>query len=143
MKEINVKVDVESVVTKYEAIDGTVFESRDTCEKYERSVLCAVKMRLRDMSLKVGNEYSIFGFGDDETEVLVVVPKSSEDIDKIRTVLCACDDEESAESLTDKCIGKVVCIRIGYDEEWADFRTLEDIVAGATGGKYKLVEVTE
>ena len=141
MKEINVKVGTS--VTKYEATDGTVFGRKDDCEKYEQTALCVIKMRLRDMSLAVGNECSIFGVGDEENEVLVVVPRSSDDIDKIRAVLCACDSEASAECLTDKLIGKVVCIRIGYGEEWAEFRTLEEIVACATGGKYKSVKVTE
>lgn len=46
MKEINVKQEV--FVTKYEAMDGKQFTSKEECKKYEDSALCVLTSRYKE-----------------------------------------------------------------------------------------------
>ena len=38
MKEIQEEIIKKSYVTKYEAIDGTIFEDREECKKYDKAI---------------------------------------------------------------------------------------------------------
>lgn len=68
MKEVVEEITTVDKVTKFEAADGTRFDSKDECRKYETSALAV--MRGRVMEYKVGepkNAWTLMGGCDDNT----------------------------------------------------------------------------
>lgn len=47
MKEISVKQEV--FVTKYEAMDGKQFTSKEECQKYEDSAMCVITSKYNEL----------------------------------------------------------------------------------------------
>ena len=82
MKEIKVERTVFD--TKYEAIDGKVFSSREECEKYEESAFAVVYSKYRKLVINHNGCDSIFSVGCDEDGVDAVVMKTQEDADTVK-----------------------------------------------------------
>ena len=55
MKEIS--VEQKTYIRKWEAIDGTQFNSREDCEKYENSAKCVILAKYKDFVIKESDEY--------------------------------------------------------------------------------------
>ena len=77
MKEIKVKVFSEK--TAYEAADGTVFDSKSECEKYEKSAVGVLLYKLKPCLVKTDVCFA----PDDNDESLYnsYIPRKDEDID--------------------------------------------------------------
>ena len=88
MKEIKEEVIHKSYVTKYEALDGTVFDSSEECKKYEASAEGMLLAKYRELEIKMISEYNLFGVGSDEYYLSIVKLKDELDIDLMTQLYC-------------------------------------------------------
>lgn len=77
------KIKETTYITKYKAIDGTIFISEDECRKYESSAKGVISWRFR--KLIISDEYNAWDLlgGDDDHVIFAVEVKSLEDIDVV------------------------------------------------------------
>ena len=77
MKEIK----KEDVVTYnvYKAIDGTVFDSKDECQDYEKTVKCMLLTKYNQLIDKQSSEYEFSGIGSEEYIIDRLRPLQNED----------------------------------------------------------------
>ena len=140
MKKIERKVQDERVVVEYEANDGTVFYNSVECENYEKTYVCAIKARLKQIALKVGTEEEIMGgAGSCETTVYVVQPKSDADIFVIQQAL-SINNSNNAERVDDNDIGHVLLVGFTYGDDYAFLVNLDALITCMTNGKWSVVE---
>lgn len=131
------KVELLSYKTVYVAADGTEFDDRTECEKYDKSAVGVLKGRVKAIAIKDTNEEDIFSCGNSENRVLVCIPKSQEDIDTIKQLIFATGGNKSYADKVDGYINKVVLVFFCYDD-YIYIDTVDDVVSRATDGKYKL-----
>ena len=131
------KVELLSYKTIYVAADGTEFDDRTECEKYDKSAVGVLKGRVKAMAIKDTNEENIFNCGNSENRVLVCIPKNQEDIDIIKQLIFATGGNKSYADKVDGYINKVVLVFFCYDD-YIYVDTVDDVVLRATDGKYKL-----
>lgn len=81
MKEVYVTKEVEELF--YEAIDGTQFEDKKECEKYENSAKCALLVKYKPLVIKETSDYELYKTGNDDDSVDIVKLRSKEDIDTL------------------------------------------------------------
>ena len=86
MKEIKKEVIHKSYVTKYEALDGTIFESAEECKKYEASAKCVIVTKYKEIEINLVSEYQLFDTGSEEYFIGVVKPRDEEDVDLLLQV---------------------------------------------------------
>ena len=85
MKEIKVKV--ENTYIKYQAVDGTVFDNKEECDKYEKSAKGVIFGKLK--KLIVNDEYDAWTLlgGYEETTIIAVKLKVPSDKDTLLQAL--------------------------------------------------------
>ena len=88
MKEIKEEVIHKSYVTKYEALDGTVFDSSKECQKYEASAEGMLLAKYRELEIKMVSEYNLFGVGSDECYLSIVKLKDELEVDLMTQLYC-------------------------------------------------------
>lgn len=146
MKEVKTEYQVTQYHTEYEAVDGTKFDTRENCEKYEKGAEAVILARLKDIEInRVESEDSIFPNGSDEAEVRIVIPRSSKDIDNLN-ILASMYGYKNAETLpfSKKDIGFPVCISLRFcsnNIDWLWFTKLSTVIKDATNGTFELKEV--
>ena len=64
MKEIT--KEVKNTYTVYQAIDGTEFNSKEECKKYEDTTKCLLLTKYRPLVKKTVTEIDVFNTGSDE-----------------------------------------------------------------------------
>ena len=72
-------------VTKYQAEDGTIFDTKEECKKYDESAKCVLLGKYNDLVIRQTDCYNLcdpFG-GSEEYGVDVVKVNSKEDVDLI------------------------------------------------------------
>lgn len=80
MKEIT--KEKKSTYTVYQAIDGTEFNSKEECQKYEDTAKCLLLTKYKPLVKRTVSEYDIFNTGSDEYMIDILQYLSSEsDID--------------------------------------------------------------
>lgn len=72
MKEIQEEIIKKSYVTKYEAIDGTIFEDREECKKYDNSARAVLLSKYQPLVLGRYTEEDLFNIGSCEYSMDVV-----------------------------------------------------------------------
>ena len=85
MKQIEEKK--VTIVTKYEAADGTVFINKEECIKYEDTAKCVLFSRYNKLQKVSGTEYSFFNIGSEDYGMDAVKISSTEDVDLILQLL--------------------------------------------------------
>jgi hypothetical protein len=88
MKEIKEEVIHKSYVTKYKALDGTVFDDSEECKKYEASAKGMLLAKYRELEIKMISEYNLFGVGSEEYYLSIVKLKDELDIDLMTQLYC-------------------------------------------------------
>lgn len=86
MKEVS--IEQKTYIKKWEATDGTQFDSKEECEKYERSAKCVVFAKYRKFVIRESSEYDLFGVGNEDSGIDVVNVSSQEAVDIIFQVYC-------------------------------------------------------
>ena len=72
MKEIQEEIIKKSYVIKYEAIDGTIFEDREECKKYDSSARAVLLSRYQPLVLNRFTEEGLFNIGSCEYSMDIV-----------------------------------------------------------------------
>ena len=78
MKQIT--KEVTNYVTKYISVDGIEFDTKDECEKYERSAEGVLRDKFMKLVVKEADQYSLM-FGLDDNTVYYVQFREESDID--------------------------------------------------------------
>lgn len=138
MKKIERKIQDEKVVVEYEANDGTVFYDASECDRYEKTCICAIRARLKQIAIKVDAEDSLLD-GSCETMMYVVQPKSDTDIFVIQKAL-SYRQSNNAERVSGDDIGRVLLVGFTYEDEYVFVMKLDEIVSNITDGKWSVVE---
>ena len=143
MKEIKEEIQRTETITKYQAIDGTEFEFRDECSKYENTAFCVLNAKYKKLVLTSKSEYDLFDCGSDENIIDIVKPTSGSDIDIIMQMLAYTNnylfDEKHKERLdyiTNTCAralkeNDLLFIYKGYEDDgfWPGFTRNQRIEA--------------
>ena len=96
MKEIS--VEQKTYITKWEAADGTQFDSNKECEKYENSAKCVILAKYKEFVIKESDEYHLFGVGNEDCQVDIVRVPNEKAIDVIFQAFCFFRDWDSDEN---------------------------------------------
>lgn len=96
MKEVS--IEQKTYIKKWEATDGTQFNSREDCEKYENSAKCVILTKYKDFVIKESDEYHLFGVGNEDCQVDVVRVPNEKAIDVIFQAFCFFRDWDSDEN---------------------------------------------
>lgn len=72
-------------ITKYQAEDGTIFNTKEECKKYDESAKCVLLGKYNDLVIRQTNCYYLCDplGGSEEYDVDVVKVSSKEDVDLI------------------------------------------------------------
>ena len=81
MKEIKKERTVYDIY--YEAVDGTQFNSKEECQKYENTAKAVLRERFKKLVLKATTEYSFFGIGSDDDKLFIVKMETEADRDTV------------------------------------------------------------
>lgn len=135
------KIENVSYTTVYVATDGTEFNTKEDCAKYERTYACALKSRLMAMAINENNEEDMFARGSCDSSVMVVIPRSEKDIDTIRqyAIGLGCTEEQVSKGISDADINMPVTITTGYDHEWCYIEPVSSLVDHITRGAFKII----
>ena len=138
------QIEVKNFKTVYEAEDGTQFNDKSDCERYEKTFSCAMRSHIKGIALRMTAEDCVWMNGSCDNKVYSVVPRNEDDILRIRQMMAGMGAHKSTlDLLSAEHIGKVLLIVTGYDEDWVAFQTLEGLVKDATDGKYELKKKEE
>ena len=96
MKEVS--IEQKTYIKKWEATDGTQFNSREDCEKYENSAKCVILAKYKEFVIKENSEYELFGLGVDDSQIDVVIVSNPEAVDIIFQTYCFIRDWDSPEN---------------------------------------------
>ena len=136
------KIENVTYATVYVATDGTEFNTKEDCAKYERTYACALKSRLMAMAINENSEEDMFSRGSCDASVIVVIPRSEKDIDTIKqyAIGLSCTEEQVSRQISDADINMPVTITIGYDNDWCYIQTVSSLVDHITNGAFKLIK---
>jgi len=115
----------------YIANDGTEFDDRDECKKYDESAAGVLSAMLQKIVVKESNEERLFDFGCSDNLVQVLAPTSEEDKKTILQLYLLknslLDDEECnhyverASKLIDRAIKEKDYLLVGRGYDWDGF----------------------
>ena len=140
MKEIKEEIKREIVDTHiyYEAHDGTKFDSKEECTKYEGTAICVLKARLK--LLIVTEEFSAWETvgGYEDNTVFGLKLSTTEDADTLKQWLlldCTYLNKEEYKNTKDKifakidsAIGDIFIMGINCDGDWYTINSRRNII---------------
>lgn len=88
MKEIvkeRTKVETYSI---YQAADGTVFDTKEECEKYEQTARFVLNTKFKRLVVKETTEWDLFHAGSDDNIVYAVRLEKGADVDTVMQLYC-------------------------------------------------------
>ena len=147
MKEVKEEIKREIVDTHihYEATDGTIFNDKEECVKYENSAVGVLMARTETFCVARDDSDGTINPLDDggENNYRLLLPQGPEDIDTLNQLYIMPRTGVSKQTLfTDEHIGKLILMGYRlYDNsglEWSWFHELDKIIDTMTAGKYKL-----
>lgn len=104
-------------ITKYQAVDGTIFDDEKECEKYEKSAKGVLNAKYRDLVVSSSDEDDLFsGFGSSDSTIDIVRLKLRDDIDTLMQMFML----ENPHMTDDENRERVTKIRIMLQEAIAD-----------------------
>ena len=145
-------IEIEKVtkVTRYEAIDGTTFTTKEECVKYEDTAKCVLLTKYKPLVKRTARECDIFNTGSDEYMIDILQYLSSEsDIDiliQLHRLYCSNrnlndDFYNKMRSKLEKCLKNRDIVLIGRGTEYDGYdnfyilTTLQDITDNITKGE--------
>lgn len=81
MKQIEVEKVIKEI--KYEAIDGTIFNNKAECEKYDNTAEAILRQRYQPLVLKTISEWNLFKCGSEECYYDLVIVNNVNDVENI------------------------------------------------------------
>lgn len=119
------QIEVKSIKTVYVAVDGTEFNDKEECVKYDKSALGVLKGRVKKLAVRVSNEEDLLHSGGEDNESWVIIPKSADEIALIRQLLLVMGLKMERTEELESQIGKVIWLTQNYDQDYMWFDTLE------------------
>lgn len=138
MKEITMQRTITEV-TGYKANDGTVFNTKEECQKYEQSAEAAITQMFYDICVKVYDDkdprfpestiWENYGYGNEEYNYVVADIKSETEL-KIANMFSDMYAPRYGQKLSTDYIGKRVLISVGstYDKSFYIKGTEEELI---------------
>ena len=83
-----IKKEYINYIEEYEAVDGTIFNSKEECIKYENSAAAVLKSRYKKLVIKETDEWNLFKFGSEDEFIDVIKLHSEKDIDLVLQLNC-------------------------------------------------------
>ena len=83
-----IKKEYINYIEEYEAVDGTIFNSKEECIKYENSAAAVLKSRYKKLVIKETNEWDLFKCGNEDEFIDVIKLWSEKDIDLVLQLSC-------------------------------------------------------
>lgn len=123
MKELKRTETIEKIIG-YEANDGTRFDSKEECKKYEKSALGVVYERFKKLIVKEIYESSVFtnqGYGSEEYVYYLIDIKDENDVD---TYNHFAQFTEGKQTIDNSYIGKRFLVGAGFCFDDWKYRTL-------------------
>ena len=139
MKQVT--IEKKDFITRYEAIDGQRFSSKEECAKYEGTCLCVLKAKVKDIALKVMEGGDILG-GSCDNRVYTLVPRNDADVVAIQQLYVLCNGCGGTVPPTVKK-GQLYMLVIGYDSDWASLAELSKVVESYTNGRFTVTVPSE
>lgn len=110
--------------TFYKATDGTLFEEREECLKYESSARCVLLTRYENLVIKTLSEGEVFGCTGSDYEIDICKVKDDRDIDiilQLHKLYCSSISIDSLKDIKEKLETSINCgavlIGRGYNRE--------------------------
>lgn len=96
MKELKKEKTISYTV--YQAIDDTIFETKNECEQYEKTTKCMLLAKYKELVVKESTEYEIFGLGSEEYKVDRLRPlRDMNDVDTLLMFYIYCNSYKPQE----------------------------------------------
>lgn len=141
---------MKSTYTVYQAIDGTEFNSKEECQKYEDTAKCFLLTKYKPLVKRTVSEYDIFNTGSNEYMIDILQYLSSEsDIDiliqlnRLHYSSRKLDDDfyDNMRSKLEKCLKNRDIVLIGRGTKYDGYNnfyilsTLQEITDNITKGE--------
>lgn len=144
MKQISKECTKKYTENYWEATDGTIFSTREECEKYENSAVFVLLNRLNNFIIaKDVDDSWIDGGGDNDYNTLC--PKTQEDIDTLNQIwkmFGGASRSDDALKFSKDNIGQLILMGIRFDGsqvDWCWFENLSEIITNISYGQFELV----
>lgn len=82
MKEVKTERKVYDI--HYEAIDGTIFYSKEECEKYDNTAKAVIRSYFMKLVVAEGTEYSFLHVGSDDNTTYAVKMRNENDANVVK-----------------------------------------------------------
>lgn len=126
MKTIQREKTIVNTYDVYVANDGTEFNDKAECEKYEKSAIGVVNARYKALVVDTHSEYSAFQIGCDDNLVQIVKVRSEKDIDTVVQMFMLierCDIKSDRVGEAEKIVRRafeendILFVNRGYDDD--------------------------
>lgn len=122
----SVSKEVTNTICGWEAIDGTFFENKEECKKYENSAKTVILAKYNKLVIKSGSEEELFYIGCGDNIVDIVKISKYSDIDvilQLYTLINGTPSEDSLNKQTERCERALdtrdyLFISRGYDDDY-------------------------
>lgn len=128
MKEVTREKTITEVAY-YEAIDGMHFQSKEECERYERSAEMVVLAELEPYKVGMTTPYDLYdGEGSEEYDIDIYTIPNAEVLRKLNTYRLMCASSQKV--IGEEYIGKVILLTWDYDHQYSYcVGTIDDVIA--------------
>lgn len=121
MRKIANEVMVKKIETKYEAVDGTMFNTEDECKKWEESYQCTIRNSFKKIpQIRIDGARCYTESASEDDEVFALLPRDFEDI-KIINAYVSATIGGATSGFTQEDIDKVLILNFGYDHDWCNW----------------------
>lgn len=129
--------------TVYIAPDGTEFEDMDECQRYEKTAVAVIRLRIQDCT--INRRWHSKLDDSDEHFYDTLVPTKQEHIDAINQMwwLYGGHKDKSVPLLTEDDMNKPLLMGYRFDGDWYDwvwFHKLDELIDKATEGRFQITE---
>jgi len=138
MKEQVIKKETEKTESVYVSADGLEFAEWSACSDYEERLFMVLKERIRRMAINATSSDKVFGGeGFEDHDAFVIVPKDSEQVETIRTLLSiyACNPERDCEKVQ---VGRPMVLLFNAEDSYAWVVDPDEMIRTATNGLFKV-----
>lgn len=122
----SVSKEVTNTIYGWEAIDGTFFDNKEECQKYENSAKTVILAKYNKLVIKSGSEDKLFYIGCGDNIVDIVKISKPSDIDvilQLYTLINGTPSEDSLNKQITRCkhalnTNDYLFINRGYDNDY-------------------------
>lgn len=143
-----IKKEYINYIEEYQAVDGTIFNSKEECIKYENSAALMLKSRYKKLVIKETNEWNLFKCGSEDEFIDVIKLWSERDIDLVLQLNCLYNPHikddliDKHRNILEKAYNENTLVFISKGNEYDDYfwiRTSESEINDTINELYKLI----